>query len=172
MKLSIKQENFCNYYIETGNASDAYRRSYNCKGWKDKSVWEKSSVLLANVKVMSRVKELREEVAKKSTITKEKVLAEFAKVGFSTIAHLHNSWIEQKGFDKLTEDQKACIKSISTRVEHRVTNEEPVEVSYVKIELYDKLRALDSINKMLGYNEPTKMDINHNLLDVDDGSDE
>lgn len=121
---------------------------------------------------MSRVKELREEVAKKSTITKDRVLAEFGKIGFSTIAHLHNSWIEQKEFDKLTEDQKACIKSISTRVEHRITNEEPVEVSYVKIELYDKLRALDSINKMLGYNEPTKMDINHNLLDVDDGSDE
>lgn len=172
MKLSIKQENFCNYYIETGNASDAYRRAYNCKGWKDKSVWEKSSVLLTNVKVMSRVKELREEVAKKSTITKERVLAEFGKIGFSTIAHLHNTWIEKKELDELTEDQKACIKSISTRVERRIMNEEPVEVSYVKVELYDKLRALDSINKMMGYDEPTKIDINHNLLDVDDGSDE
>ncbi|WFE87228.1 terminase small subunit [Parabacteroides chongii] len=26
MPLTIKQENFCNYYLECGNASEAYRR--------------------------------------------------------------------------------------------------------------------------------------------------
>lgn len=74
MGLSIKQENFCNYYIECGNASEAYRRAYSCKGWKDKSVWEKASSLLSDVKVQSRVAELQDELKKKSDITKEEIL--------------------------------------------------------------------------------------------------
>lgn len=74
MKLSVKQEIFCNYYIECGNASEAYRRAYSCKGWKDKSVWEKASSLLSDVKVQSRVAELQDELKKKSDITKEEIL--------------------------------------------------------------------------------------------------
>jgi len=34
MKLTIKQEKFCNLYIELGNASEAYRQSYNCEKMK------------------------------------------------------------------------------------------------------------------------------------------
>lgn len=44
------------------------------------------------------------------------VLSEFAKIGFSSIAYLHNTWIERAEFDKLTDDQKSSIKSISTKV--------------------------------------------------------
>jgi phage terminase small subunit len=29
MALTVKQENFCLAYMETGNASEAYRRAYN-----------------------------------------------------------------------------------------------------------------------------------------------
>ena len=72
-RLTQKQENFCNYYIECGgNASEAYRRAYSCDKWKDKSVWEKASALLDDVKVQSRVRELQEEQKVKSDITKER----------------------------------------------------------------------------------------------------
>ena len=74
-KLTIKQENFCNYYVETGNASEAYRRAYSCAvKWKEKSIWEKASSLLANVKVQSRVAELQAEQKAKSDITKEEII--------------------------------------------------------------------------------------------------
>lgn len=42
MRLSIKQENFCNYYIECGNASESYRRAYSCKNMKDNTVNRKA----------------------------------------------------------------------------------------------------------------------------------
>lgn len=35
----------------------------------------------------------------------------------------------------------------------------PIQVDYVKVKLYDKGRALESINKMLGYHEPEKIAI-------------
>lgn len=80
-KLTIKQENFCNYYVETGNASEAYRRAYSCAvKWKEKSIWEKASALLANVKVQSRVAELQAEQKAKSDITKEEIIGLCVKV--------------------------------------------------------------------------------------------
>ena len=33
-KLTTKQEKFCKSFIETGNATEAYRRSYDCKNIK------------------------------------------------------------------------------------------------------------------------------------------
>lgn len=45
-KLTVKQENFCNYYIEIGNVSEAYRRAYSCSNMKDETVNVKASELL------------------------------------------------------------------------------------------------------------------------------
>ena len=36
--LTIKQENFCQVYVETGNASEAYRRAYDAKNMKSETV--------------------------------------------------------------------------------------------------------------------------------------
>ncbi|WFE85066.1 terminase small subunit [Parabacteroides chongii] len=46
MPLTIKQENFCNYYLECGNASEAYRRAYSCSKMKDESVNSRAYELL------------------------------------------------------------------------------------------------------------------------------
>ena len=155
-KLTIRQEKFCNKYIECGNASEAYRFAYTCKNWADESVNVEASKLLNNTKVSLRVKQLQSQLQAKSDISKERVLEEFAKIAFSSIADLHNTWIERKEFEALTENQKASIKSISTKTQNVRINDEPVEIEYVKVELHDKLKALESINKMLGYEAPTE----------------
>ena len=161
MKLSIKQEKFCNFYLESGNASEAYRRSYNCLKMKSETINTKACQLLKKDKIRARVEELQSELKKKTEITKERVLEELGKIGFSSIAHLHNTWIERKEFEKITDDQKACIKSISTKVMKKNigTNELPdiVNVELVKIELYDKVRALEVINNMMGFERPGEM---------------
>lgn len=64
MKLTIKQKNFCNYYLETGNASEAYRRSYSCDNMKDETVNVKASELLNNGKITARVEQLQAELQK------------------------------------------------------------------------------------------------------------
>ena len=61
-KLTIKQEKFCNKYLECGNASEAYRFAYDCSRMTDKSVWERASSLLADVKVTSRVKQKNRKI--------------------------------------------------------------------------------------------------------------
>lgn len=158
--LTIKQEKFCNKYLECGNASEAYRYAYDCSNMSNNAVWNASSILLDNPKVTQRIKELQSSFQKKTEITKERVLNELVKIGFSSIAYMHNSWIDRVEFDQLTDDQKACIKSIQTKVEKRSYDDEVRNVEMVKIELYDKLAALNCINKMLGFDAPAKVDAN------------
>ncbi|WP_082878750.1 terminase small subunit [Achromobacter ruhlandii] len=75
MALTQKQEAFCLAYIETGNASEAYRRAYKPKKMTDKSVNEKASQFLAQVKIKSRLEELRAPVREKALLTLESHLA-------------------------------------------------------------------------------------------------
>jgi phage terminase small subunit len=51
--------------------ADAYRDAYNVKTKNKKSVWELSSQLADNIKVSSRIAELRKPVAEKAQITLE-----------------------------------------------------------------------------------------------------
>lgn len=73
-KLTIKQEKFCNFYIETGNASEAYRRAYDCANKYAQWLVVNSSKLLKNANIALRVKELQQEQQQKSDITKEEIL--------------------------------------------------------------------------------------------------
>ncbi|WP_306540548.1 terminase small subunit [Dysgonomonas sp.] len=160
--LTPKREKFANLYVETGNKSEAYRGSYSCSNMSEKQIWEEASKLSKNPKVAQRIKELQTNLEKRSDITKDKIINELAKIAFSSIAYLHNTWIERVDFEKLTSDQKASIKNISTKVEKKNTgtNKDPdiIQVEYVKIELHDKIKALESISKMLGYDIPIKQE--------------
>ena len=89
--LTVKQENFCNYYIESGNASDAYRRAYSCENMKNDTINNKAYELLNNGEITARIKELQEERKNKSDITKERILQELSSIAFSTIADMHNT---------------------------------------------------------------------------------
>ena len=77
-ELTQKQENFCLAYIETGNASEAYREAYNAAGSSEKSVWESASKMLDNPKVISRLEALREQAARRALLTLERHLEELA----------------------------------------------------------------------------------------------
>ena len=56
--LTPKQEAFAQAYIETGNASEAYRRSYNASNMKEETVWRKAKEVMDNGKVTARLHEL------------------------------------------------------------------------------------------------------------------
>ena len=71
MKLTAKQEAFCLAYIETNNASEAYRRAYDSSKMKPESVNESASRLLADVKITARLEQLRAPVRDRAQITLE-----------------------------------------------------------------------------------------------------
>ena len=73
-KLTIKQEKFCNKYLECGNASEAYRFAYDCSKMKDETINERSSRLLKEYKISTRVNQLQAQLAEKELITKEEIV--------------------------------------------------------------------------------------------------
>ncbi len=76
MKLTLKQEKFCQKYVELGNASDAYRESYNAGKMKTATIHRKACEVLQNGNVSARVKELQARVQEKHDITVESLLIE------------------------------------------------------------------------------------------------
>lgn len=67
--LTPKQEAFCLAYLETGNASEAYRRSYNAGNMNANSVNRKAFELMENVKIGARLQELRAPAVAKAQLT-------------------------------------------------------------------------------------------------------
>lgn len=67
-------------FIETGNASEAYRRAYRPRRMSAKSVHEKASHILAEGKVQARVADLRGKAADKVVLTLTDHLDELAKL--------------------------------------------------------------------------------------------
>lgn len=76
MALTPKQENFCLAYLETGNASEAYRRAYDAENMTSDTISRKAKELLGNGKITARLSELREPILKRHAITVDDLLAE------------------------------------------------------------------------------------------------
>lgn len=151
MKLSVKQENFCNFYIECGNASEAYRRAYFCKGWKDVSVWVKASSLLCNINIKSRIKELQEELKKKSDITKEEVLNILRSFMYADIRNfltIKDGIVTFKNSDEWTYEMALQVESIKQGKEG------------VEIKLNGRTWTIQRVCKMLGFDSPQDINVN------------
>ena len=67
--LTAKQELFVQNIIQGMSQADAYRSAYPNQRMSDKTVWETASKLMANPKVITRLTELRNELAKPSIMS-------------------------------------------------------------------------------------------------------
>lgn len=162
IKLTPKQKKFCEEYIFDFNAT----RAAKVAGYSEATAGSIGHENLNKPEIKAYIEELQSDLAKTAGISRLMVLQELQKIAFSSIAHLHDTWITRKDFDKLTESEKSCIAEIQTQTrtynEYDPDSEEAkaVTVDFVKIKLYDKLRSLESINKMLGFDAPKKITVN------------
>ena len=151
MKLSVKQEKFCNYYIECGNASEAYRRAYSCSNMKDESINRKAIELLNNGKITARVKELQEELKRKSDITKEEVLNMLKSFMYADI----RNFLTIKNGNVIFKDSEDWTDEMAMQVESVKQGKDGIE-----IKLNGRTWTIQRICKMLGFDSPQDMNIN------------
>lgn len=151
MKLSVKQEKFCNYYIECGNASEAYRRAYSCSNMKDESINVKAVELLNNGKITVRVKELQEELKRKSDITKEEVLNMLKNFMYADI----RNFLTIKNGNVIFKDSEDWTDEMAMQVESVKQGKDGIE-----IKLNGRTWTIQRICKMLGFDSPQDMNIN------------
>jgi phage terminase small subunit len=67
--LTPKQERFAQKYIELGNASEAYRQSYDAENMSPEAVRVEACRLLQNPNVSLTIVELQEEARKRHAVT-------------------------------------------------------------------------------------------------------
>ena len=75
-ELTQKQENFCLAYVETGNASEAYRRAYDASRMKPESIAVNASKLMSDAKVSLRISSLQSQAQQRHQLTVDDLLNE------------------------------------------------------------------------------------------------
>lgn len=166
--LTPKQEAFCLAYIETGSPSEAYRQAYDAGGMKATTIKVKASELLNHERVAARVKALQAtreaRMHERFEVTKERILAEYAKIGFADIrkaVRWHGSLVQEE--DNPDGGDILVIKNIYSNAVGLVSSDELdddtamaiAEVSQsptggLKVKMHSKLGALDAMAKHLG----------------------
>ncbi len=160
IKLTEKQRIFCHEYIIDWNGA----RSARVAGYSENTAKEMSCENLTKPHIKDYIASIRDNLEEESGITKLRVIREHEKIAFSSIAHLHETWITRKEFESLTGDQKSSISEIDTKVFKKdiaLGDDLPniVDVEHIKVKLHDKNKALESISKLLGYNLAEKVDL-------------
>lgn len=151
MKLTDKQERFCYEYCIDFNATQAAIRS----GYSKDTANRIGSENLSKPDIQNRISEMQNNLARTAGISALRIINEHKKIAFANAGQFRDGWITLKAFESLTEEQKGCIQEVSTKIVRKLVKNgdesEPVEEEYVKIKLYDKQKSLDSLTKMLGY---------------------
>ena len=120
-ELTDKQEKFAQAVAAGKTYADAYREAYPVsEKWKDESIWCESSKLMADPKVLQRVKQIQEQRAKANEVTLEEVIKELSE------------WLR---FDPIEFfDEENCMKNI-----HDLSPVARKQISDIKIqELWGK----------------------------------
>lgn len=78
--LTEKQEAFCRAFVETGNASEAYRRSYDAKNMGQNTIAVKASEMLNKDNISVRLQQLREVHQKRHNVTVDSLVAELEEI--------------------------------------------------------------------------------------------
>lgn len=118
--LTDKQRRFCEEYLVDLNATQAAIRA----GYKEKNAYIIGHENLRKPKIEEYLAKEREELSKKTKVTKERIIDELASIAFAKITDYakiidkptqHENNVQDIEFtptDKLTEDQKRSISSL------------------------------------------------------------
>jgi len=96
-KLTIKQEKFVLKYFECGNATEAYKYAYSTSRMKDKSVTERASRLLKEIKISTRLAELRVKAEEDSQWTVKELIKAHTRIFEIGIGDVSSSHIVSEG---------------------------------------------------------------------------
>ena len=78
--VTEQQEKFCRVFVETGNASEAYRQAYKSDRKSANSVAVDASRLLDKPNVLLRIDQLRQVHAKRHNVTVDSLVAELEQI--------------------------------------------------------------------------------------------
>lgn len=153
MALTDKQKRFCEEYVIDWNAT----RAATAAGYSEKTAYSIGQENLKKPEISTHIENIKNNLEQLAGLSALRNLIELKKLAFSNIADFREDWNTEKGFDELTDDQKAAVSELYTETVS-LHGEDAGTLQKIKLKLHDKLKAIEMINKMLGYNSPEKID--------------
>ena len=158
--LTDKEKKYCEEYVVDWNKSRAARAA----GYSEEYAAEIGYQNSTKLHIKQYIEFIKNDLERLSGVSKLRNIQELAKIAYSSIAHLHDSWIKLADWEIIKENNPACmdaIESIDTKTETKTYKtdggiETDLETKYVKIKLYSKSDAIKTINEMLGYKSADK----------------
>lgn len=146
--LNAGQQRFADEYLVDLNGTQAAIRA----GYSPKAAAQQAFVLLRNPKVQAAIQAGREKTASKLEVTRERVLAEYAKLAFVDPRAFWNEDGTLKQVTELDPDVAATLTGFEVDEIGGADGAPSIGVTK-KIKWSDKRAALDSINRMMGWNQ-------------------
>ena len=148
--LTAKQANFADEYLVDFNAVRAYRAAYpGCKS--DNAAGVEGHRLLKNPKIADYIKKRMQDRQNRTEITQDRVLREYAKLGFFDPRNLFLPDGSPVPIQALDDDTAAAIAGLDVLEVYEGTGADRKFVGYVKkYKIASKIGALDSMAKHLG----------------------
>lgn len=152
-ELKPEHRIFAENYVIEWNATQSYLKAY------PKVTYETAMVngckLLRNAKVATHIEEIQKDLSKLCGVSAARNVLELKKIAYSNMSDFKDGWLKQKEFEELTNDQKAALSEIQYTTKTFNGGEENI----VKFKVHDKQRAIEIMNKMLGFNAADKSEI-------------
>lgn len=146
-ELTQKQEAFCLAYIETGGASEAYRRAFNTSAMKPETINRRAFDLMNNGKITARITSLREAVASKTVVSEARVIDELARIGLVDPARAFAADGDFLPIHEIPAEVRSAIASV--KVVNSVGKDGEAVVK-TEVKFWDKNSALEKIARHLG----------------------
>lgn len=148
-----KQVRFVEEYLVDLNATQAALRA----GYSPKSAGAIGDENLKKPLIAAAVQAHMAELSKKTEITVERVLAEYAKLGFSDL----HDFVKWKAGNISIEDSTALPEGLTACVQEVKESVAPSGTVTTSIKLHDKKGALDALAKHLGmFRERVDVNVN------------
>lgn len=166
MALTPKQEAFALAYVETGNASEAYRKVYNAQRMKPASINRKAKELLDHGKISARVAEVMAAAVSSVVMNRQQALERLtliAETRITDILEFRTVEIKTVGKDgeEESDEQTIWLMKDSPEIEKRAAaaiKSVTMTKHGPKIEMYDARGAIEQLSKMQGWDAPQKVD--------------
>ena len=84
--MTPKQEHFARLYVETGNASEAYRQAYNAENMKPETVTNEAYKLLQSPDISAMVDDLKAEARQRHRVIVDDLLHELEQARAAALA--------------------------------------------------------------------------------------
>jgi phage terminase small subunit len=132
--MTVKEEKFCEYYIELGSGSEAYRKAYNKPNLEPSQASTRAYELLQNSYIAEHIEELKESLRNDNKISQQKIIDYHME-----IVDWYRELKELARQKNLSKEDKARVYMLKDLIKGS-----------------DYRGSLDSITKMLGLNAPEK----------------